>query len=451
MGSSSYELAARLDSSRWTKSHWQIFTSTSLGFLVWGFEATFGIVGYFAFHRLWFLIVWYAFDFIGDLVIPRISDSKLARKGTFYLTMSLMGVGLTVLTADIMFIGTRGLLPLVVGLIGGAIAKVGIEGDVPVSLSFLAENTPARYREASLVLAPNFSNLGSAVAALIAYLTYSFTNSTYYTALSVLVSSLAALAALAVVRGTMPESVRWLLSKGFRHRAEQEAKRLSSETEREGLRVVNPTVGIWGRYAFLVIIGIVQYLTFGLMAYVIAAYYYHGATAWLIVFYASLGATVAAFPAYWLAKRMDSRNFALLSYAGGFVSMIPIILYVLYFPTNVIAFYALLFLNMVFSEFGWAVRTILEPQLFPTETRATMIGLVRVFPMFTYDLSVYLTSSFTELQYVIFNAVMWLVGAIATGLWKVKGYDVRNALLESASAPSPKAVPVVQTAEQVRS
>ena len=445
------ELARSVDRAKWGGAHSMIFASTSLGFFIWGLESELGILYYVTLHSLAFLVAFYAMDFVGDLLVPRLSDTRLARKGAFYLTMTLMGVGLTVLAVDLAV--TRGVGPaaLPTAIAGAFVAKIGIEGDVPVSLSFLAENTPAADREFSLIMAPNFNNLGSAVGAVIAMVTYYLTNSTMYMALSVAAAAIAALAVLAAVRVSMPESVRWLLARGFRERAEGEARRLAAEA-RAGFepREVTPTVGLLGRYAFLVALGVSQYITFGLMAFVIAAFYYQSqplVLAW-ITFVATMGASVAAVPAYLLAKRMDSRDFALLSYLGGLVTMIPIVLFVLYFPTDMALFYALLFVNMVFSEFSWAVRTVLEPMLFPTEVRATMIGLVRAVPMAVYDVSSYLTSSFTELQFVWYNAAFWALGAAATAVWRLVGYDVRGALLESASRrpglrglPSPSAAP----------
>ena len=100
-------------------------------------------------------------------------------------------------------------------------------------------------------------------------------------------------------------------------------------------------------------------------------------------------------------------------------------------------FYPLLFLNMVFSELAWAVRTVYEPVLFPTSIRATMIGLVRAVPIVAYDVSLYVTSAWDEWQFMVFNLGFWGLGAAAAVAWRLIGYDTRRALLESASSPRP--------------
>ncbi len=431
------EITRRIDSSGWTVAHDLIFISTSLGMLIWGLEAAIGPVGYLTFHRsLFFLVAYYALDFIGDLVIARFSDTALARKGAFYLTMSMIGAGLLVLGVDIVVTGGTGLLAVIVGLAGAALMKVGIEGDVPVSLAFLAENSPAKYRNRVLVLAPNFANIGSAIGALVLWMTYFSTESYRYAALVLIALTIAALAIAFGVRVSMPESVRWLATKGMYDRAAREASRLSTGAAHE-VTEVRPTVGMAGRFIFLVLLGVSQYLTFGLMAYTIAYFYYSGSTIFFIMFVASLGASVAGLPAALLAERMDSRDFTLLAFGGGLATMVLIDAAFALMTTGgfLSLFYPLLFLNMFFSELAWAVRTVYEPVLFPTNVRATMIGLIRVFPILSYDVSLYVTSSWGEAQFIIFNMAMWAVGAAAALFWKARGYDVRGALLESASSP----------------
>jgi len=98
---------------------------------------------------------------------------------------------------------------------------------------------------------------------------------------------------------------------------------------------------------------------------------------------------VAGLLAAWLVRGLDIRSFAVLAY-GGYLSMVPIMLWLALIPNNMALFYALLFVNMAFSEFAWAVRAVLEPTLFPTNIRATMIGLVRVAPIALYSALTYI-------------------------------------------------------------
>lgn len=108
--------------------------------------------------------------------------------------------------------------------------------------------------------------------------------------------------------------------------------------------------------------------------------------------------------------------------------MIPI----LYLTTNFNfgMFYSLLIVNMLFSEFGWAIRTIYEPVLMPKKLRAFMIGLIRLVPITAYAISTYVTQSFNLTNYILYNTILWLIGGIATIIWYFKGIDTNYVSLE---------------------
>jgi hypothetical protein len=168
---------------------------------------------------------------------------------------------------------------------------------------------------------------------------------------------------------------------------------------------------------------------------VVADYYFSGNAVNFIIFVANLAATLAGLFAAFLLTNLSTRSLSLLSYLGGALSMVPIYLLVsvstgsLFYPL----FYSLLSLNMAFSEFAWAVRTILEPTLMPTSKRAFLIGLIRVAPMVSYSVSVYYTSTLSLTSTVLFNALLWGVGAVAALVWSLKGYDVNLVPLEQTS------------------
>jgi hypothetical protein len=114
--------------------------------------------------------------------------------------MTLIGVGVALITVDLLCVKAY-LEKAALMLLGYAMAGVGVEGEVPVALTLLAELTPAAYREEVLVLSPNFDNIGATVAAAIAALTYSLTDSLLLESIAVLTAAGAALAAAIIVRG----------------------------------------------------------------------------------------------------------------------------------------------------------------------------------------------------------------------------------------------------------
>ena len=100
---------------------------------------------------------------------------------------------------------------------------------------------------------------------------------------------------------------------------------------------------------------------------------------------------------------------------------------------SMIIFLPLLFLNMVFSEFAWASRTTLEPELVPTRIRSSAIGIIRLAPMIGYAVSVYLTASFSLQQFLIYNLGLWVLGLAAAVVWFVYGYETRNINIDYGS------------------
>ncbi len=434
----------RVDFSKWTSSHWSLFTSLAIGFFMWGVIASIAPLFYPSVNQVWFLILPIVAQLAGDLGISALSDLKLGRKGTFFLTMALYGTG-ALLIFGASTLSIYGVIPsssslfLALVTLGIVLGNLGIEGEVPTALSYASETMPLRLRETMLVLLPNFDNVGAMVAALIALITYNLSNSSLVELrfLGLFVMILVGVAIF--VRYKIPESVRWLVKAGKKEKAEEELPKFAPEGKEEYSRV-DKRVSLATRFAFLVIISISQYLTYGLMAYVIADYYFTGVTVDQVIFVANLGASIAGFLASALASRMASRFFSLFSFLGGTATMLLIVGYVLIpgllasaVPTLYTTFYVLLFLNMFFSEFGWAVRTIYEPTLMPIRARAFLIGLVRMFPMVSYAISIQLTSGFNELQFVEYNLGLWALGALGSTMWFLKGYDVNMVPIEQTS------------------
>ncbi len=428
------EMLELVERAKWGGAHWLMFASTSIGYFIWGLVTTLGFLAYPQFHSVYYLVAVTLIPIVGDVLIARVSDLSLGRKGTFFLTMTLIGVGVALIAVDLLYVKAY-LEKAALMLLGYAMADVGVEGEVPVALTLLAELTPAAYREEVLVLSTNFDNIGATVAAAIAALTYSLTDSLLLESIAVLTAAGVALAAAIIVRGLMPESIRWLTAKGRKDEAVKELKRLSATPSDVRVRDVDRLIGLWPKFTMLAVLGVSQYITYGLMAYVVGAYYFSSSTLTYnyVIMYANLGASVAGLLAAWLVRRLDIRSFAVLAYGGGYLSMVPIMLWLALAPNNMALFYVLLFVNMAFSEFAWAVRTVLEPTLFPTNIRATMIGLVRVAPIALYSALTYITSSFSLWQFLLLNLFMWFIGYAPAAWWSGHGYDLRLTRLESAS------------------
>jgi len=421
-----------VDKAKWTSIHSLMFASLAIGFFMWGVISS---IVYPSINNVFFLLTPTFVTIAGNLILPFFSDKRLGRKTTFFITMTLYSLGTLLIALAALLSGLNvdnlAKFPYIALLIAGIVLGVlGVEGEVPVMLSYTAEMMPLDKRDIMLVLAPNFDNIGAMVAALIGYITYSASNSFSIQLLALSIVAFIGVITAIIIRLLLPESVRWLVVKGNLNKAEKEVEKIVRSTKDLKEREVNKKLSLGARYAFLAIIGISQYLTYGLMAFVVADFYFSGATTSFIIFIANLGASIAGLIAGALVTKIKTRTFALFSYVGGALSMIPIILLTSNF--NLIGFYILLFANMLFSEFAWATRTIYEPTLMPNNLRAFLIGLIRLAPVTAYAISVYVLGSYLQglSTYIWYNTALWVIGAIATVFWFFRGLDTNNVSLE---------------------
>lgn len=431
----------RVDNAKWTRPHWSVFVSLVIGFFMWGVIASLAPLFYPSVKATWFLILPILAQIAGDLGLPRLSDLKLGRKTVFFLTLLFYGLGSILITLSVLFLSSN-LFVIVIGIV---LAYVGIEGEIPTGLSYAAEIFPLRVREKLLVLISNFDNLGAMVAGLIGFVTYSFSNSLTAELEFLGIFAVTLLIVALGVRYTLPESVRWLASQGENERAEKEAKKfVAMEKELTPAPVVNTQnrIGLAPRLALLVAIGVSQYLTYGLMTYIVADYYFQGNAINFIVVIANAGAFVAGLIAVYVMGRLKVRSFSLFAYWGGFLTMIPILLVAHSVGSDLPLFFLLLFVSVAFSEFAWAVREILEPILMPSKSRAFLVGVIRLGPMLSYAASIYFTVNYSLTQFIEFNMILWIVGGLAAIFWFIKGYDVEMLNLERLSSPQ---VPLTKT------
>jgi MFS family permease len=425
-------LFERIDNAKWTRPHWSVFFSLVIGFFMWGLIGALAPLFYPSVHAVWFLILPILAQVGGDLGLPRLSDLKLGRKVVFFLTLMLYGAGTILIAISVLFLSSN----LVVIVIGIVLAYVGVEGEVPTGLSYAAEIFPLRLREKMLVLIPNFDNFGAMIAATIGFATYSLTNSS---TVELEVLALFAIALLIValgVRYAIPESVRWLTYKGKSEKAQSEVQKFSEikPSSKSATRVsFNNKLGLMPRIGLLVVLGISQYLTYGLMTYIIADYYFSGNAVNFVVVVANAGAFAAGFVTLLIIRRLSVRSFSLFAYWGGALTMIPVFIVAYSVGSDLPLFYSLLFLNVAFSEFAWAVRGILEPILMPSRNRAFLVGVIRLGPMLAYAASIYLTTSFSLSQFVEYNFAVWVIGGVASIFWFFKGYNIEMMDLENAS------------------
>ncbi|MCG2885466.1 MAG: sugar porter family MFS transporter [Vulcanisaeta sp.] len=424
--------------------HYVMFLSYSLTFLIWGFVTTSGVMtlDYFSKYIPRFLVPISAamgplFLMVGNTLMGRLADI-VGRRGIYVFTMSLYTIGLVGMALSLFFINTMPVeIAFTVFLISYILAEIGVGGEEPPALAATTELMPPNRRGSMLVLITNFDNVGAALAALILFLSLLW--STPISATWTMIGTAILIIAVAVViRLVTPESVRWLMVKGredvARRIAEEKGLMYAISDYRSKANVRFPPV--WFRALVLSLMGFSQLATYGLMAYYIIylptlPFSSNEVLAAQVLLWANVGASLAGLVGL-VVDNIRRKMFTLLSYIGGLLTMIPIFLVYGLMSTSSIAsslsiFYILLFLNMVFSEFGWAVRVLLEPELFPTRVRSTWIGIVRLISWTVYIILIYyLLATASTFTYLLSNVLLYIVGTAAALAWYIWGVETRG-------------------------
>jgi MFS family permease len=417
-----------LDRALWTGIHWSVFSSTALGFFAWGFVyslstlvTSWPIVPNAGIPVL--LTISPVFLVIGNFLLGSLAD-KVGRKPAFIVTVALYTIGIVgiILAPNFYFL-----------LLFIAIAQLGVGGEEPPALAALAEFIPVRHRGKAIVLSSNFYNIGAFVAASLVF--YGLSSVTLQkTALGIIAILL--IGTILFIRRRLPESVRWLAKRGRVKEVEHLLRSIRGQDE-EVTRLQNVAVTTGPRYSayfaftVLALLGISQLTTYGLLAFIIGPYSFSSIVPQIIMV-ANAGASIAGFLGAYVVERLSRRVFTLFSYFGGLVTVTLVLGAVGLVSSNILVFFVFLFLNMVFSELGWAARVVLEPELArSTNMRSTFIALVRIVAWGFFITSIYFTSNLNTFGFVGLNVLLWGVGAVAAFTWFIKGVETKHRSLES--------------------
>ncbi len=350
---------------------------------------------------------------IGNISMGFVSD-YIGRKKVFLLTMALYIVGIVIISFSF------SILSLIVGI---ALAQFGIAGEEIPTISLLAEDSSTQQRSSIITNGMNFSNIGSAFIAGVLIIVAVGNFGILVQRLAIFIPSLLLIGIIVYSRYRLPESYRWLDTKGKTKEAHDQAAKLELDMNSNGNRAANRVSPVVS-YTVLAFLALSQYLTFGLMAYIVPYYEFTGVVVSYLVFFGLLGSSIAGPIAAKLISR-GRKNYSLFAYLGGFISVMAI-LAVVNELQNLYVFVPLLFINMAFSEFAWATRTTLEPELFTTRNRGKAIGFVRLAPMLAYPISIYLFANFTLYQQILSNVILWGIGVLGAVIWFIAGVETKN-------------------------
>jgi putative MFS transporter len=270
------------------------------------------------------------------------------------------------------------------------IAGLGLGAQLPIVFSILAEFAPIRLRHIFIPLGPLFFAVGLVVAALLSiWLIPIFGwRAIYYV-------GAAPVLMIVFLRGYMPESIRFLLSKGKAEEAGRIAHDLARKAKMDVELVPPPAVkaqakmsigqqlgslrAVWGTTAILAIFYFCFFMqTWSINAWLPAIFVREG-YALVRSFSYTLIIMIAAPLSSWGAmylQRMINRKWALFWLTA--ISAMFSFLFGLAFQHHLSPFYVVgaQFLQMLFGQGVVAILFTLSGELFPTPVRTLGIGIV---------------------------------------------------------------------------
>ena len=369
---------------------------------------------------------------LGAVISGTVAD-HIGRKKVFTITVLLYSIatGLCALAWDYTSL-----------LIFRFLVGFGLGGELPVAATLVSEHAPARVRGRFIVLLESFWALGWIVAACIAYVLIPV----YGWRIAFIIGAVPALYTF-LIRIHMPESVRYLLSKGRVEEARQIVVKLETmmhvpvqpfDDEKETIPVNEPvSVATLWRKPFLTRTIMLWLVWFGII------YSYYGIFMWLpsIVFQQGftvvktfeyvLIMTLAQLPGYycaaWLVDVIGRKyTLSLFLLVSGVAS---------YFFGNAAGATELLIWGATMSFFNlgaWGVLYTYTPELYPTAIRALGSGYAAGFGRIGSMIAPAMVGMLIGSQmnsaniFMLFAGVFVVVSAVVVGL----GVESRKKSLE---------------------
>jgi len=220
-------LAARLDALPFTRSHLRVLTGSGVG---WALDAMdVGLISFIiaVLAREWsldsFTTGWIASaGFIGMAIgasVGGLLADRLGRRYVFAVTLLIYGVA----TGASALVGGVAVLIVLRFFVG-----LGLGAELPVASTYVSEFAPARIRGRLIVILEAFWAVGWTASALIGYFVIPASESGWRWAFAL--GAIPAVYAL-FVRWGLPESPRWLASRGRMGEAERIVSRLETDAD----------------------------------------------------------------------------------------------------------------------------------------------------------------------------------------------------------------------------
>ncbi len=367
--------------------------------------------------------------FAGALVAGILAD-RFGRKPLFQSTLLIYSIG-TGLCAAAGTLGTLLGLRFLVGL--------GLGGELPVASTLVSEFSPARRRGTMIVLLESFWAYGWVAAALIGYLLIPPLG----WRIAFLVGAVPALYVLVLRRG-IPESPRYLVSRGRTAEAEQVMRQVEGESGKSaGSGAASSPAAESGRWSELFRSPFLRRTITLWLVWFGIVFSYYGIFAWLpsllraryplvTTFEYTLVITLAQIPGYFSAaflvekwgRKATLAVYLLLCAVGSFFFRAA------GSPAQIILWGCVL---SFFNLGAWGVLYTWTPELYPTRVRSSGAGSAAAFGRIGGIIGPYIVGLLLPTWgasvgaiFAMFAAVFFVIAAIAL----ILGEETRGASLE---------------------
>ena len=376
---------------------------------------------------------------IGIAVAGPLSD-HVGRKTTFYITMSMYGLGVIGIT----FSNTYWLILLFL-----AVLLFAAGGEMNAIMAANHEVMPTKDRSKTMMLELNFGiGMGGLILGAVSLLTIEHGVAFQRGMLGA--TFVVALIVLFIARAHTPESIRWLRSQGRDQDAEREIERyygkeqwqmrLNAATAASGSampKAASRQASIPLRLFVTTATAFTGTAGFGLLTYVLGPAHFPKLTA-DIIFVASIAGVVTGVFAFW-ADRLSRRWLLLVGYLGGFIMTLIIALLVNTWASAIVLFWILLVLYNAFGSIAYLTEDTLKAEVWPTRRRGTYTAAVRFVSIGLYIGTIYWTQNFSLnafTAFVVGVAIIGLAGAVVWFFWgneTGQGVSIEMASGEAAS------------------
>ncbi len=370
---------------------------------------------------------------IGIAVAGPLSD-RVGRRTTFYLTMTLYGLGAIGLAFSVTYWMILAFLAIMLFAAGGEMNTI---------MTASHEVMPHRHRGKTMMLEINGINLGglllAAVSLLSAYRGVAFQRG------MIAITFLVVLAILFLARSKTPESIRWLRSRGDHARAEDQIARFygaeqyrareqaaAAATARAEANGTARRVPMWLRLFATTATAFAGTAGFGLMTYVLGPAHFPKLSA-AILMAATLTGFISGFFAFW-ADRLSRKMLLLVGYGGSFLVTLVLSITTGAWAASAAIFFLLLVVLNLFVNVSYLTEDTLKGEVWPTKVRGTYTAVVRFVSIGLYIVTIYVTQSYSLTGFTIFSAIVWAVGLAGALAWFFGGVETgAGASIETAS------------------